>query len=59
MYLRVAGGSRRARSEKVHSSRSRPCRCATAYAALFNGGALLTPNYDGVRKVRAQFRIDR
>jgi SpoIID/LytB domain protein len=31
---------------------------ATAYAALFNGGALLTPNYDGVRKVRAQLNID-
>jgi cell division protein FtsI/penicillin-binding protein 2 len=31
---------------------------ATAYAALFNGGALLKPNYDGVRKVRAQLRID-
>ena len=31
---------------------------ATAYAALFNGGALLKPNYDGVRKVRAQLHID-
>lgn len=31
---------------------------ATAYAALFNGGALLKPNYDGIRKVRAQVRID-
>ena len=31
---------------------------ATAYAALFNGGALLKPNYDGVREVRAQLRID-
>ena len=35
-----------------------PVQMATAYAALFNGGALLTPNYDGVRKVRAQLRID-
>jgi len=31
---------------------------AAAYAALFNGGALLKPNHDGVRKVRAQLRID-
>jgi stage II sporulation protein D len=35
-----------------------PVQMATAYAALFNGGALLTPNNDGVRKVRAQLRID-
>ena len=35
-----------------------PVQMATAYAALFNGGALLKPNYDGVRKVRAQLRID-
>ena len=35
-----------------------PLQLATAYAALFNGGALLKPNYDGVRKVRAQLRID-
>src|ERR1044072_6723354 len=35
-----------------------PMQMATAYAALFNGGALLKPNYDGVRKVRAQLRID-
>ena len=35
-----------------------PVQMATAYAALFNGGALLTPNYDGVRKVRAQLTID-
>ncbi|HSL53764.1 MAG TPA: SpoIID/LytB domain-containing protein, partial [Pyrinomonadaceae bacterium] len=35
-----------------------PVQLATAYAALFNGGALLKPNYDGVRKVRAQLRID-
>jgi cell division protein FtsI/penicillin-binding protein 2 len=35
-----------------------PLQMATAYAALFNGGALLKPNCDGVRKVRAQLRID-
>lgn len=35
-----------------------PLQMATAYAALFNGGALLTPNFDGVRKVRAQLTID-
>lgn len=35
-----------------------PVQMATAYAALFNGGTLLTPNYDGVRKVRTQLRID-
>ena len=35
-----------------------PVQMATAYAALFNGGALLKPNHDGVRKVRAQLRID-
>jgi len=35
-----------------------PVQLATAYAALFNGGALLKPNYDGVRKVRAQLCID-
>lgn len=35
-----------------------PLQMATAYAALFNGGALLKPNYDGIRKVRAQLRID-
>ena len=35
-----------------------PMQLATAYAALFNGGALLKPNYDGVRKVRAQLHID-
>jgi SpoIID/LytB domain protein len=35
-----------------------PVQMATAYAALFNGGTLLTPNYDGVRKVRAQLSID-
>ena len=35
-----------------------PAQMATAYAALFNGGALLKPNYDGVRKVRAPIRID-
>src|SRR5689334_16187836 len=35
-----------------------PVQMATAYAALFNGGTLLTPNYDGVRKVRAQLTID-
>ena len=35
-----------------------PVQMATAYAALFNGGALLKPNYDGVRKVRAQIHID-
>ena len=35
-----------------------PVQMATAYAALFNGGALLTPNYDGVRKVRTQLHID-
>lgn len=35
-----------------------PVQLATAYAALFNGGALLKPNYDGIRKVRAQLRID-
>jgi stage II sporulation protein D len=35
-----------------------PVQMATAYAALFNGGALLTPNYDGVRKVRSQLHID-
>jgi SpoIID/LytB domain protein len=35
-----------------------PMQMATAYAALFNGGALLKPGYDGVRKVRAQLRID-
>jgi cell division protein FtsI/penicillin-binding protein 2 len=31
---------------------------ATAYAALFNGGTLLRPSHNGVRKVRAQLRID-
>jgi len=35
-----------------------PVQMATAYAALFNGGALLTPNYDGVRKVHTQLTID-
>ena len=35
-----------------------PMQMATAYAALFNGGALLKPGYDGVRKLRAQLRID-
>jgi len=35
-----------------------PVQMATAYAALFNGGALLKPNYDGVRKVRAQIHIN-
>ncbi|MEN3326861.1 MAG: penicillin-binding protein 2 [Acidobacteriota bacterium] len=35
-----------------------PVQLATAYAALFNGGALLKPNHDGVRRVRAQLRID-
>lgn len=35
-----------------------PVQLATAYAALFNGGVLLKPNYDGVRKVRAQLHID-
>ncbi len=35
-----------------------PVQMATAYAALFNGGALLKPNYDGIRKVRAQLNID-
>ena len=35
-----------------------PLQLATAYAALFNGGALLKPNYDGIRKVRAQLRIE-
>ncbi len=35
-----------------------PLQLATAYAALLNGGALLKPNYDGVRAVRAQLRID-
>ena len=35
-----------------------PVQMATAYAALFNGGALLKPNNDGVRKVRTQLRID-
>ncbi|HEU5133291.1 MAG TPA: SpoIID/LytB domain-containing protein, partial [Pyrinomonadaceae bacterium] len=35
-----------------------PLQLATAYAALLNGGALLKPNYDGVRKVRAQLHID-
>ncbi len=35
-----------------------PVQMATAYAALFNGGALLKPNYDGVRSVRAQIHID-
>jgi stage II sporulation protein D (peptidoglycan lytic transglycosylase) len=35
-----------------------PVQMATAYAALFNGGTLLKPNYDGVRKVRAELRID-
>ena len=35
-----------------------PVQMATAYAALFNGGTLLKPNYDGARKVRAQLRID-
>ena len=31
---------------------------ATAYAALFNGGTLLKPNENSIRKVRAQLRID-
>src|SRR5215213_10070142 len=35
-----------------------PLQMATAYAALFNGGGLLKPNYDGVRKVRTQLRIN-
>ena len=35
-----------------------PVQMATAYAALCNGGALLKPNYDSVRRVRAQLRID-
>ena len=35
-----------------------PLQMATAYATLFNGGALLKPNYDGVRSVRAQLHID-
>jgi cell division protein FtsI/penicillin-binding protein 2 len=35
-----------------------PIQMATAYAALFNGGALLKPNYDGVRTVRAEFHLD-
>jgi stage II sporulation protein D len=35
-----------------------PVQMAIAYGALFNGGALLKPNYDGVRKVRAQLRVD-
>jgi len=35
-----------------------PVQLATAYAALFNGGILLKPNFDGVRKVRAQLLID-
>jgi len=35
-----------------------PIQMATAYAALFNGGALLKPNYDGVRTVRAQLHLD-
>jgi len=35
-----------------------PIQMATAYAALFNGGVLLEPNYDGARTVRAQLHID-
>ncbi|HKG59227.1 MAG TPA: penicillin-binding transpeptidase domain-containing protein [Pyrinomonadaceae bacterium] len=35
-----------------------PVQLAIAYAALFNGGALLQPNYDGIRKASAQLRID-
>jgi stage II sporulation protein D len=35
-----------------------PVQMAMAYAALFNGGTLLNPNYDGTRKIRAQLRID-
>lgn len=35
-----------------------PVQMATAYAALFNGGVLLKPNYDGVRRVRAQIQFD-
>jgi stage II sporulation protein D (peptidoglycan lytic transglycosylase) len=35
-----------------------PVQMATAYAALFNGGTLLKPNNNGVRKVREQLRID-
>jgi cell division protein FtsI/penicillin-binding protein 2 len=35
-----------------------PMQMASAYAALFNGGALLQPNYDGVRIVRAQLHLD-
>jgi cell division protein FtsI/penicillin-binding protein 2 len=34
-----------------------PVQLAFAYSALFNGGVLLKPNYDGVRKVRAQLQI--
>jgi len=34
-----------------------PVQMATAYAALFNGGALLKPNYDGIRQARAQLHI--
>jgi cell division protein FtsI/penicillin-binding protein 2 len=35
-----------------------PVQMATAYAALLNGGALLKPNYDGVRTVRTQLHIN-
>src|SRR5215216_592372 len=35
-----------------------PVQMAIAYAALFNGGTLLKRNQNGVRKVRAQLRID-
>jgi len=35
-----------------------PIQMATAYAALFNGGALLKPNYDGVPTVRAQLHLE-
>ncbi len=35
-----------------------PVQMATAYAALLNGGALLKPNYDGVRRVRAQLHLN-
>jgi stage II sporulation protein D (peptidoglycan lytic transglycosylase) len=35
-----------------------PIQMAMAYAALFNGGALLKPNYDGVAKVRARVPTD-
>jgi stage II sporulation protein D (peptidoglycan lytic transglycosylase) len=35
-----------------------PIQMATAYSALFNGGRLLTPNHDGIARVRAKIQID-